>query len=141
MIVVADASVVLKWFLTDSLAEDHTEIALSIFEAAVLGRIQLFQPVHFIAEVAAVLARVKPDEAQSDLLDLIAIARRTIDSPEVYDRAVALATQLNHHLFDTLYHALALETPSATFVTADRRYFDKAQHLGQIAWLPDFVAA
>ena len=58
-----------------------------------------------------------------------------------YQRAITLATQLKHHLFDTLYHALALETPSATFVTADRRYFDKAKHLGQITWLPDFVLA
>ena len=56
-----------------------------------------------------------------------------------YARAISLATQLNHHLFDTLYHALALETPIARFVTADRRYFAKAQHLGQIVWLPDFV--
>lgn len=52
MIVVVDASVALKWFLFDSLAEDHTDIALAIFEAAVFGRIQLLQPVHFIAEVA-----------------------------------------------------------------------------------------
>jgi hypothetical protein len=79
--------------------------------------------VHFIAEVAAVLARIKPTEAQSDLLDLIAIARRTVDSPEVYATAVTLATQLNHPLFDTLYHALALETPGAMFVTADRCLF------------------
>ncbi len=141
MIVVADASVALKWFLSDSLDEDHTDIALAIFEAAVLGRIQLLQPVNFIAEVAAVLARIKPAEAQSDLLDLIAIERRTVDSPEVYATAVALAIQLKHHLFDTLYHALALENPSAMFVTADRRYFDKAKHLGQIIWLPDFVVS
>ena len=139
MIVVADASVALKWFLFDSSVKDHSEIALSIFEAAVLGRIQLLQPVHFIAEVAAVLARSKPDEAQDDLLDLIAIERRTVESPMVYARAVALATHLKHHLFDTLYHALALETPGAIFVTADRSYFDKAQHLSQIAWLADFV--
>jgi predicted nucleic acid-binding protein len=141
VIVVVDASVALKWFLSDSLVEDHTETALAIFEAAVLGRIQLLQPVHFITEVAAVLARVKPAEAQSDLLDLIAIERRTEDSPAIYARAVAMATQLNHHLFDTLYHALALETPSAVFVTADRRYFEKAQHLRQITWLPKFAVA
>ena len=141
MIVVVDASVALKWFLSDSLVEDHTETALAIFKAAVLGRIQLLQPVHFITEVAAVLARVKPAEAQSDLLDLIAIERRTEDSPAVYARAVAMANQLNHHLFDTLYHALALEPPSAVFVTADRRYFEKAQHLGQITWLPKFAVA
>ena len=53
-------------------------------------------------------------------------------------RAIDLARQLDHPLFDTLYHALALATPGATLVTADSRYFDKARHLGQIAWLPDF---
>ena len=36
-----------------------------------------------------------------------------------------------------LYHALALSTPGAVLVTADRRYFDKRSHLGQISWLPD----
>lgn len=139
MKVVVDASVALKWFLSDALLEDHTDTALAIFEAAVLGQIQLVQPVHFVAEVAAVLARVKPADAPSDLLDLLAIERSTVESAEVYAKAVALATQLNHHLFDTLYHALALKTAGAVFVTADRRYFDKAQHLGQILWLPDFV--
>ena len=139
MKVVVDASVALKWFLSDSLLEDHTDAALAIFEAAVLGQIELVQPVHFVAEVAAVLARIKPADAPSDLLDLLAIERRTVESPQVYATAVALATQLNHHLFDTLYHALALETAGAVFVTADRRYFDKAQHLGQILWLPEFV--
>ena len=141
MKVVVDASVALKWFLSDSLLEDHTDAALAIFEAAVLGQIELVQPVHFVAEVAAVLARIKPADAPSDLLDLLAIERRTVESPQVYATAVALATQLNHHLFDTLYHALALETAGAVFVTADRRYFDKAQHLGQILWLPDFVVS
>ena len=141
MIVVADASVAVKWFLPDSRVEDHADLALAILEGAVSGRIKLVQPVHFIAEVAAVLARLKPEEAQDDLLDLIAIERRTADGPEVYATAVELATTLRHHLFDTLYHALALHTTGAMLVTADRRYFNKARHLGQITWLPDFVAA
>ena len=102
MIVVADASVAVKWFLAD---------ALAIFEAAVLGRLKLVQPAHFIAEVAAVLARLKPEEAQDDLHDLLNIERRTADSPEIYATATDLAIRLNHHLFDTLYHALALHTP------------------------------
>jgi len=42
---------------------------------------------------------------------------------------------LAHHLFDKLYHAVALSVPGAVLVAADRRYFDKAQYLGQIAWL------
>jgi predicted nucleic acid-binding protein len=56
-----------------------------------------------------------------------------------YTRAIDLACQLNHHLFDTLCHAVALSIPGAVLVTADRRYSDKAQHLGQIAWLVDFT--
>ncbi len=141
MILVVDASVALKWFLAESPDEDHTEQALAIFEATVLGQHHLLAPAHFIAEVAAVLARLKQDDAQDDLRDLMAIERSTMDSPAIYAKATELAIRLRHHLFDTLYHALALETPNAVFITADRRYFDKAQHLGQIAWLPDFVAA
>ena len=34
-----------------------------------------------------------------------------------------------------------LDSLRAVLVTADRRYFEKAQHLGQIAWLPDFAVA
>lgn len=141
MIVVADASVALKWFLADSPLEDHTVPALAILKGAVQGEIQLLQPVHFIAEVAAVLARLKPQEAQDDLMNLLAIERRTVDSPEVYSSAVVLASTLGQHVFDTLYHALALRTASAVLVTADRRYFDKARHLGQIAWLAEFAVS
>jgi len=93
------------------------------------------------AEVAAVLARVQPGTAQGSLLNLIDIERQTADRPDIYASAVQLATSLNHHRFDTLYHAVALQTPGATLVTADRRYFDKARHLGQISWLGDFVFA
>lgn len=138
MIVVADASVAMKWFLADGVDEDHSVPALAILEAASLGRLQLVQPVHFIAEVAAVLIRLKPAQAQDDLLDLLRIEQRTADGPEIHATAMELAERLDHHLFDTLYHAVALHTPGATFVTADRRYHDKARHLGQIAWLAEF---
>jgi predicted nucleic acid-binding protein len=52
--------------------------------------------------------------------------------------AVDLAARLDHPVLDTLYHALALATPGAVLVTADRRCFDKACALGQIRWLQDF---
>lgn len=139
MIVVADASVALRWFLADSPQEDDSQAALAILEGAVQGRIQLLQPVHFVAEVAAVLARLKPREAHVDLMNLLAIEQRTLDSPEVYTAAVSLASTLGQHVFDTLYHALALRTPGAMLVTADHRYFAKARHLGQITTLADFV--
>ena len=58
-----------------------------------------------------------------------------------YAKAIELASSLNRHPFDTLYHALALTIPGAVLVTADRRYFDKTRQLGQIAWLPVFSTA
>ena len=87
------------------------------------------------------MSRLKPDRAQQYIGDLAQL-NITWASPTVaYTRAIDLACQLQHHLFDTLYHAVALSIPGAVLVTADRRYFDKAQHLGQIAWLADFSCA
>jgi len=140
VIAVVDASVAIKWFLFFRPDEDHADLALKILEVAVLGKLKLVQPPHFIAEVAAVLARTKPDEAQDDLLDLLNIERATIDTPEIHATALELAIRHQHHLFDTLYHAVALHTPGATLITADQRYFDKAKGEGQVILLSDWVS-
>lgn len=143
MICVVDASVAVKWFVDAdwALREDHLEPALDILRASGEGAVDLFQPPHFLAEVAAVLARLKPDAALQDIDNLAALDISWAEPTVAHGRALELAIQLDHHLFDTLYHALALGTPGAVLVTADRRYFDKARHLGQIAWLPDFRLA
>ena len=54
-----------------------------------------------------------------------------------YRRGAELSIQLKQHLFDTLYHAVALEE-GATLVTADEAYFAKAKDLGNITRLSDF---
>ncbi len=51
----------------------------------------------------------------------------------------SVAVKLNHHLFDTLYHAVALGTPATTLVTADLRYFRKARRFGAICPLAEFT--
>ncbi len=141
MICVVDASVAVKWFAEGdwALREDHVEPALEILRASARGTLDFYQPPHFLAEVAALVSRLKPDNAQQ-YIDNLAALDITWAAPTVaYTRAIDLACQLNHHLFDTLYHAVALSIPNAVLVTADRRYFVKAQHLGQIAWLGDFA--
>jgi predicted nucleic acid-binding protein len=52
--------------------------------------------------------------------------------PSVMRRAVAMAIATGQHVFDTLYHAVALETPDTVLITADRRYLAKAAHYGCI---------
>lgn len=53
----------------------------------------------------------------------------------IHQTALDLASRLDHPLSDTLYHAVALHTPGALLVTADRRYFTKAEPIGQILLL------
>jgi predicted nucleic acid-binding protein len=61
----------------------------------------------------------------------------TVTSRAIYRRAAEIAVALDHHLFDTLYHAVALEE-GATLVTADEACLAKAKGLGGIVSLADF---
>ena len=135
MIWVIDASVALKWFLRFRPEEDGVVHAMDLLEQAVSGAAEVFQPPHFYAEMAAVLAREKPDTAPADLHDLLQLDFGIADGPGIYASAIDLSRRFGHHLFDTLYHAVALQTPGATLVTADLRYFAKAQGEGRIRLL------
>lgn len=55
-------------------------------------------------------------------------------APSHSDCTSRIAHDLDHHLFDTLYHAIAFEY-EYTLVTADDHYFRKSQHLGRIVRL------
>ncbi len=134
---VVDASVALKWFFRSAPDEADVDTAVALLRAHRDGLVDFYQPPHFIAEVAAVLARTKPDEAQADLNDLMDIDCRIIEDAAIHQTALDLAIRLDHHLFDTLYHAVALHTPSAVLVTADQRYFAKAQPIRHILLLDD----
>ena len=136
---VVDASVAVKWFFQDADDEDHVGPALNLLLACREGTVHLYQPVHFVAEVAAVLARKKPTEVQADMADLLDIERRTVESLDIYARAADLAHRYQHPLFDTLYHAVALHTLDSMLITADRRYHAKAESEGRIVLLEKFT--
>jgi predicted nucleic acid-binding protein len=139
VIVVIDASVILKWLIEDPDREPDTEKALDLVESVVRGRLDVLQPIHWLAEVAAVTARLTPQTAVRDVEMLAALEFPISDEPNVIRRATRLAVETDHHLFDTLYHAVALESEDATLVTADNRYYKKARRYGTIASLRDWV--
>jgi len=134
---VVDASVAVKWFIRDSTEENNVASAVDILVGIGKNSIEIIQPPHWIAEVTAVLARLQPDLSDDaiDLLDAMELPTRAESG--VYKLASHLATELNHHLFDTLYHALALQD-NATLITADHRYFRKSVNQGSICMLADF---
>jgi predicted nucleic acid-binding protein len=135
MIIVLDASVILKWLMEDPRREPDTDKASTLMEAIVEGKMEILQPVHWLAEVAAVAARLTPSTAVRDVELIAALELPTTDDPNVIARATNLAIETKHHLFDTLYHAVALEYEDAMLVTADGRYYAKAERYGKIAAL------
>lgn len=135
MNLVIDASVSLKWFFADRHNESGIERALAILDALDAGRVQIIQPPHFLAEIAAVLIREKGPAAAADLEDLQALDWQVLETAELYLEAMRLSDALDHHLFDTLYHAVALCSQETMLVTADRRYFRKASGLTCICLL------
>ena len=135
---VVDASVAIKWLIPQQPEEADVPQALALLQKVEAGEIQLHQPPHFIAEVMGVIARICPEEAPDILNDLLYTEMRREEDSEIYATATQLSIRLSHHLFDTLYHATALHTPEAVYLTADERYYDKAKDLGRIASLAEF---
>ena len=136
---VIDANVAIKWFVPLRTEEDHRSQALHILNLLLDGEIECYQPPHFIAEVIGVLTRLRPEKAAISLTDLLNMEFHRVETAKIYATACSLSIQLKHHIFDTLYHAVALETSGAIFVTADEAYYRKAQGLGRILILQDFI--
>jgi predicted nucleic acid-binding protein len=140
MRLVLDVSVAVKWVLPEAHREADLDRALAILGQVRSGEIEPLQPPHWLAEVAAVLVRLAPEGAQAALDLLYAMELPVAEDLEVYRRAVTLSRSLDHPLFDTLYHAVALEH-GGTLVTADDRYYRKAEAAGRLVRLGDWAAA
>ena len=134
MKLVLDSSVALKWFLADRPGEEDVAEAIKVLSRIYRREVTAIQPIHWCAEVLGVLARVRPDQidTMANLLDVVSF--RVEDGWKIYRTAAKLSVSLNHHLFDTLYHAVALEH-GAELITADKKYFEKARSLGSISLL------
>jgi predicted nucleic acid-binding protein len=136
--IVADASVAIKWLLPGRHDESDWEKALVLLQGIKTGQFALCQPPHWLAEVAAVITRLSPATAVEDIADLHAMDIPVVQSAGVYILACKLSKELDHHLFDTLYHAIALSLEDSVLVTADERYFKKASRRGNLVLLRDF---
>ncbi len=140
MKLVVDASVIVKWLINDPDKEAETHRATDLMQRILDGHETALQPAHWLLEVGAVLARMSPTTAEKDIALLQGLELPTDDSPHLLGRACRLAIELKQHLFDTLYHAVALENPDCTLITADDRYLDAATRTGRVIRLTDWQA-
>ncbi len=137
--VVLDASVIVKWAFPDRAREAHAERALNLLQAVHAGRLSVVEPPHWLAEVAAVVTRLAPDRAADVVALMHAMEFTVLDELEVYLEAARLSVESGQHVFDTLYHAVALRRQGASLVTADERYYRNARRAGRVMLLRDFV--
>ena len=131
MILVIDASVAVKWALREADAEEQTDEAVAVLAAIDSGQAEVLQPAHWLIEVAAVLVRLWPEAADKAIHRLDLMNLPIAADAAVMRTAIRLARELDHHLLDTLYHAVALER-GGVLVTADGRYARKAYPLGGV---------
>jgi len=139
--VVLDASVIVKWIFADRAEELHSLQALQNLQFIKESRISVVQPSHWLAEVAAVTVRLDPQRARQTVSLLHALEFPVSVGIEIYQRACELSASLNQHLFDTLYHAVALSERGAILVTADEQYYRKAHKAGRIVRLKEYSLA
>ncbi|MGR9087437.1 MAG: type II toxin-antitoxin system VapC family toxin, partial [Gammaproteobacteria bacterium] len=132
-------SVAIKWLVPFRPEEADVEKALALFDRVIRQDVMMAQPPHFVAEIMAVIARLEPDFADSVFNAVSSLEMIFDDRPDIYRTGIRLSIQLSHHLFDTLYHAVALNTTGAVLITADEVYYRKAQGIGQIMRLQAYT--
>lgn len=141
MLLVADASVLLKWFLPPA-REAYAERADRLRQAHVDGTITLCVPTLAEYELGNTLSRVKSrEDALADMVDLQALELRaeTMTGSRL-DRAIDLVSRFGVTFCDASYHALAMEMHTM-LITADARYRERAGSAGHIQDLSEWALA
>ena len=135
MNLVVDASVAFKWFL---LGEPYADQALSI----VRGGAVLIAPDLLVAEVcnaawrSARIGRLSQAQVAEIASTLPLFFDVIVSSTDLAPRAVAIARQLDHPVYDCLYLALA-EAEQTGLVTADLQLLGKVRSTSWERWTID----
>src|SRR5690625_4328869 len=138
---VVDASVIVKWFLTD---EEFSEQALAIWRRQNVDGAVLAAPAHIYLEASnAVVSAIRynPPRISNDfgrtLVHRILRARFFIvPTDERIATAFKLTTQHRITIYDALYVAMAADY-SLPLVTADRGLYRNTRNDHDIRWLGD----
>ncbi len=138
MIIVPDASVILKWVLEKGEGEEVLR-ALELQNAFIGGDLELQVPTLWQYEVGNVLGLKQPDLASALMKALLEFELPEAPLTPNYCQAVLrLMREIKGATFyDSCYHVLAIQK-EGIFVTADREYVKKARQHGHISLLAEW---
>lgn len=138
MIVVPDASVILKWVLEKEGEPGHAQ-AIRLQEAMLAEEIEIRVPALWRYEVGNVLGLKKPGMAIELMGALLAYEFDEVSLRTEYALAV-----LEHMkdvdgvtFYDSAYHVLALRT-KGLYLTADAAYVKRAKRKGHVSLLSEW---
>ena len=136
--IVVDASVFIKLFV----AEDDSEQAARFLSE---NKGALYAPSLLLHEILK--NALHHEVPVSDIYRLLDATETKLmnQTQDVSERAFQIAKigskeQGRPTLEDSVYHALALEL-GATFLTADRRHYERTKHLGAVQLFSEMVAS
>lgn len=138
MLVVPDASVILKWVLQKG-EEADSPVALRMLEYFLADRIEIRLPSLWRYEVGNILGMKTPHMASEAMETLLAYE---FDEEALHREYCLAVLRLMREVrrisfYDASYHVLALRA-KGTYVTADLDYMKKARRKGHIALLSDW---
>ena len=138
MIVVPDASVILKWVLEREDEPGHAQ-AMKLQEALLADELEIRMPTLWRYEVGNVLGLKKPGMA-SELMGAL-LAYEFDEVPLRTEYALAVLEHMQDvngvTFYDSAYHVLALRT-RGLYLTADTMYVKRAKRKGHVSLLSDW---
>jgi predicted nucleic acid-binding protein len=138
MIVVPDASVILKWVLEKEDEPGHVQ-AMKLQEALLAEQIEIRLPTLWRYDVGNVLGLKQPAMATELLSALLAYEFDEVPLRAEYGLAVLEHMRDVKHVtfYDSAYHVLALRS-KGLYLTADAAYERRAKRKGHVALLTDW---
>jgi len=134
---IVDASVILKWVLEKEKEPDHDQ-ATGLLHAWVSGEVGIAAPSLWTYEVANVLGRALPDEAEQKMELLLDLQISVVDCSEQMVRQCF--TWMKEHqitFYDAAYLAAAYEI-DALLLTSDEKFRAKMKNDERICLLRNY---
>jgi len=134
---IVDASVILKWVLEKEKEPDHDK-ATGLLHAWVSGEVGIAAPSLWTYEVANVLGRALPDEAEQKMELLLDLQISVVDCSEQMVRQCF--TWMKEHqitFYDAAYLAAAYEI-DALLLTSDEKFRAKMKNDERICLLRNY---
>jgi predicted nucleic acid-binding protein len=137
---VVDASVVLKWYLTD---EEWGQEAIWFLEQHVAGNMVLFAPTILTYEVLNALlvaertGRIAEQTTETAFEGFVELEIEFSDPFVDYSDILSLARSFHRTVYDASYISLA-NKKNIDFVTGDKRLYNAVKHkLKWVKWIGD----